>query len=479
MKEVTSKRNILNTEEQVKRKRHIASLMANSRRARNTLHFSIWDYGGQEVFYTLHHIFLTQYGVYLLAFSMEDMIINNLSASEYIAFWLKSVTLHAPNAPVIIVGTCLDTVNTQKEFELVNAGLENIVSRMKGVQIIANSEQGLSYFPVNNKDITGVVELRKTIDEVTLSQEHVHLRIPLRWTRCLDCMMENFTNAWLKLSQITQMAKENGINTAMEVNEMLKTFHQLGVIVYLTATESLQNIVAINPEWLLKGISKVIREYSVHGLDVQDITAKGLDDDVACLVKSALASRDILEYFWGERTQFFIDFMKETMLLSEWTYGREKRYLVPSLLKENDLVTAGGDSDLVCKFDFGFLPIGVFERLVCLCVELSSRATSPKQPMLSKSSALIWLEEDEFYMHQEGDSIFVKVHEDKKICVSIIFSLLKKLKREVMGQDFTWEAHITSKSKNSNNNLDEELFRASIAIGKRSQLKLDNFMSEI
>lgn len=30
------------------------------------LSFSIWDYGGQRVFYTLHHLFLTKFGVYLL-----------------------------------------------------------------------------------------------------------------------------------------------------------------------------------------------------------------------------------------------------------------------------------------------------------------------------------------------------------------------------------------------------------------------------
>ncbi|GBG16291.1 Leucine-rich repeat serine/threonine-protein kinase 1, partial [Hondaea fermentalgiana] len=28
--------------------------------------FSIWDYGGQKVFYALHHIFLTDKGLYLV-----------------------------------------------------------------------------------------------------------------------------------------------------------------------------------------------------------------------------------------------------------------------------------------------------------------------------------------------------------------------------------------------------------------------------
>lgn len=30
-----------------------------------------WDYGGQEVFYALHHLFLTRFGVYCVLFNME------------------------------------------------------------------------------------------------------------------------------------------------------------------------------------------------------------------------------------------------------------------------------------------------------------------------------------------------------------------------------------------------------------------------
>ena len=32
-----------------------------------------WDYGGQSVFYALHHLFLTRYGVYLVVFNLEHL----------------------------------------------------------------------------------------------------------------------------------------------------------------------------------------------------------------------------------------------------------------------------------------------------------------------------------------------------------------------------------------------------------------------
>lgn len=38
------------------------------------LKLSMWDFGGQDVFYTLHHLFLTRYGVYLIAFNMEWLL---------------------------------------------------------------------------------------------------------------------------------------------------------------------------------------------------------------------------------------------------------------------------------------------------------------------------------------------------------------------------------------------------------------------
>ncbi|GBG35241.1 Leucine-rich repeat serine/threonine-protein kinase 1, partial [Hondaea fermentalgiana] len=81
--------------------------------------FTIWDYGGQEVFYALHHLFLTQYGVYVLVFDMREVLgkdsfaevleaekFENLASQEdalnTLRFWIDSIRLHAPSVNVAL-----------------------------------------------------------------------------------------------------------------------------------------------------------------------------------------------------------------------------------------------------------------------------------------------------------------------------------------------------------------------------------------
>ncbi|GBG16105.1 Leucine-rich repeat serine/threonine-protein kinase 1, partial [Hondaea fermentalgiana] len=93
--------------------------------------FTIWDYGGQEVFYALHHLFLTQYGVYMLVFDMREVLgkerfkekidkieyaklASQEDSLETLRFWIDSIRLHAPGANIAIVGTYLDQVPDSK-----------------------------------------------------------------------------------------------------------------------------------------------------------------------------------------------------------------------------------------------------------------------------------------------------------------------------------------------------------------------------
>ena len=64
------------------------------------------------MFYSLHHIFLTRYGIYLVVFDMRKILSKEESrnAKEYLEFWLKSIKAHAPNAKFILVGTHHDII---------------------------------------------------------------------------------------------------------------------------------------------------------------------------------------------------------------------------------------------------------------------------------------------------------------------------------------------------------------------------------
>ncbi len=85
---------------------------------------SIWDLGGQEVFYTLHHLFLTEYAVYLCIFDMRHMISDDKQVREkslnYTNFWLRSIQMHANGAPIFLIGTFKDIVNKDHQHDTID-----------------------------------------------------------------------------------------------------------------------------------------------------------------------------------------------------------------------------------------------------------------------------------------------------------------------------------------------------------------------
>ena len=74
--------------------------------------FHTWDFGGQEVYYVLHHLFLSE-GVYCLCFDMREAKINTDRWLQYLAFWLNSAYSHVKDkarCSIILIGTHRDVV---------------------------------------------------------------------------------------------------------------------------------------------------------------------------------------------------------------------------------------------------------------------------------------------------------------------------------------------------------------------------------
>ena len=81
---------------------------------RKTFHFSIWDFGGQEEYYSIHRCFLSQNSLYLLLFSLKD----GEKGVQELKPWLNNIALHAPHSLVIVVGTHLDEFSDEERGEV-------------------------------------------------------------------------------------------------------------------------------------------------------------------------------------------------------------------------------------------------------------------------------------------------------------------------------------------------------------------------
>ena len=384
---------------------------------------------------------------------------------EYLRFWLNSVRLHAPSAPILLVGTFYDKIRRSSRgtpLKSIDQSLEealHLSKRREQQKLVYNDADSLNFFPLDNRargpEQFGIVNIRDTIDETTRTQPFVHEEISSHWVSTIDVLTGRGV-PYMKLEEVSKIADEVNM-TSKEVDGMLRLFHELGVIIYLTSTERLRESVVIDPQWLIDKFSRVIWDRSLHlkakhpkGFDLDDLSSVGLLKDFNRLKDYGLSSKDLLGYLWkDEKVEFLIDFMKESFLISEWAFSGEVEFLVPSMLQGKSLRPPKARFTCAVDFSESFLPIGVFQRIVCVLVAASGQAKNAKEPSLSEGSAVIWLNAD-LAIHVEEqsqlDRLVVSVIEPEgaPVALSAIQSALNKLNNS-MNRVLRWDVLLGDK----------------------------------
>jgi len=427
-------------------------LFLEAKRNKDTLTLSVWDFGGQDVFFSMHHIFLTKTGIYLLVFDIREVLQTDTreEALDNMSFWLRSINLHAPSAPVMLVGTFSDTVQKREQMLFVDKAVEEAVLPFS--QLARNETENLSFLPIDNKTSSGIVALRLMIERVTRNDEAVNDSVSMRWILLLDEILSkrNEDRNFLTLTDVKELGARVGVNQAEEIEAALRLYHERGMLIHLTSTEILKNIVTIVPQWLVASLSKVIRDDDVHSLDIQNYRAVGLEEDVERTFNEALASRDFLEYVWPKsQVDFFIELMRQTLLLSLWNCSKEKYYLVPSLLKNIYQGPRITGACIVFDFSNGFLPKGLFQRLLCLCIEYTSMRNSAAAKQMSKPEVyqnfcsmpfdrdhMMYLEEDSTL---QLITVIVQDETQAARTLEIVLSMIRKINCDVMGSGLKWK----------------------------------------
>ena len=81
-----------------------------------SIRLSVWDFAGQDRFYSTHSLFLTPHCYYLVAFSLEGWFSSDeekntkMQTLRYLNYWLRAIELHASGALVALVGTKRDKI---------------------------------------------------------------------------------------------------------------------------------------------------------------------------------------------------------------------------------------------------------------------------------------------------------------------------------------------------------------------------------
>eukprot|EP00937_MAST-01D_sp_MAST-1D-sp2_P007009 g7009.t1 len=356
---------------------------------------SLWDYGGQKVFYALHHLFLTPHGGYVLVFNMEhlcDDCPQKDLALRGLDFWLRSLHMHAKGAPIFLVGTRADVVSVEKQreiskllnFELSSPGHCGAGGKKPHAKSIQQPPQGglpdrehILFYPVNNcqwKRDAGVQLLRHRIDTALAEQPHVTKPIPRTWLRVFDELTRlssedgDPARRYVSRGKVKELALHFDVSQGTvepEVDAMLALFHNMGQFVHYNDAD-LRELVVLNPQWLLDVMSRIIR---VHDTTRNRALYASTPDVIECHRKvvdakcekefprqwpefvgaslseheqhiSGVLDRRIAAMLWEAETEdsttitteLLLAFMQKFDLLVQVQSGEVCKYLVPSLL---------------------------------------------------------------------------------------------------------------------------------------------------
>ena len=455
----------------------------------------MWDFGGQKLFMSLHHLFLTTEGVCVVVFNPQELspdhwpvgtqlvgtptrhVDKNTKATciEHLRLWCNAIYLFAPNSPVVVVATCLDLLqkldNPRARQDEVAAILWEEVLRKtpcsEQVEECRSTPDHYCFF-VNNagvKDDTGapaedpsVGRLRDHIEAKLRSLDNLRLRMPLEWLKVMDELAQKDKKGIQRLTfeELKGIARDAGLGKipnvplADEVEALLRKFNEWGLVLWYDQA-LLRDIVVLNPAWLIDAASTIIRDPKLHKLTLK--IQKRMGTDLEALYKSAVLLNSLLPHLYPdpehtdtERKQLLhpgytdteheqlLALLESFLLVAPLELGRSETYkdqkkcwLVPALLQgalpEAELPKLSQaprhvcffyfhvdiDEDTVCESDAaaeklakGFLPEGLFARLLCKAVKGVSCVDDIGR-LLRKSCAVLSLDGHEFMLKEQPE----------------------------------------------------------------------------
>jgi len=278
---------------------HLMMCYSDTAQTDTSLVIAVFDFGGQEVFNVIHHLFLTQYGVYVLCFNCEWLQEGAPPADTerclgFLRSWLNSIVLHTYDAenktcaPVVLVGTHCDIVSSPEEHEKISFKLNEELGKSLAWTFCIKNVEGkgsrgranLAFFPVDNhqgRDDPVVQYMMRRIEEEMEAATYTHKQVPLNWFKTMDAIKET-GKSFLQLSEVTSIAAACGVKQD-HVELLLRLLHEMGHLLWLEEDLGLREVIILDAiDYLVKPATLVVCNHK--GTPGVDLTQHELGEHV-------------------------------------------------------------------------------------------------------------------------------------------------------------------------------------------------------
>ncbi|MFB8792263.1 MAG: COR domain-containing protein [Potamolinea sp.] len=214
--------------------------LAHPTEANVTMHLNTWDFGGQEIYHATHQFFLTNRSLFLLAWNAR---LGFEQGKLY--YWLDTIQALAPESPVLLVATHIDS----RKPDLPLAEL-----KAKYPQILGHCE-------ISNRLGIGIPTLREEIAEAAAKLPLMGETWPTTWLNAANTIRSQ-PEKHITPEELQKLMLEQQVSSS-DAAILARWLHELGEILYFQSNDQLNDIIILKPQWVTEYISKVLESEEV------------------------------------------------------------------------------------------------------------------------------------------------------------------------------------------------------------------------
>jgi len=321
-----------------------------------------WDFAGQEIYYATHQLFLSERSVFLIVFNLASPMHN------YIKFWLESVHKRAPGSPVVLVGTHADDERCSEEY------LETIRHEMR-IKYQTQFPKIAGFFFVSVTTGKGMDSFCDELAIIIAAHKCMGEHLPRNYLELEKLVLSEAKKRMppvIPWAEYMEMAKLCLIFTERDLLAATSVLHKFGSLFHFPEYQKLQEVVILDPQWLMDLMSSVIS--TKHNFCKDGILAASALPQIWKAPKYPPEMHPfILSLIERFEISFPIDKHAHNLALRQQVDGEEMLYLIPIALPEKRPVQAemqwpaeiGPEESLFGRaYQMPFLPNGFFGRLM-------------------------------------------------------------------------------------------------------------------
>ena len=203
-----------------------------------SLTLNTWDFGGQDIYHATHQFFLTRRSLYLVVWNARTGAIDGK-----LDYWLETIRILAPDAPVILVATHIDEYQPDLNVQQYRDTYPQIVSVLS----------------ISNKTRAGIEMLKSTLATHAAALPLTGQPWPTSWVEVEEALLAS-PEHHISNQEYMALCTSKGVQAQMAQGTLGSYLHDLGKILYFRDDLILSSMVVLKPNWVTKAISLVLED---------------------------------------------------------------------------------------------------------------------------------------------------------------------------------------------------------------------------